>query len=114
MKKSKLKDVEQFLNAFVDEAVRRKVPLITHTMGDITGSHCLMGELNVRSGSSDWMGATETLELRLGAHLNMVVDIIRGWDRPFNGSKLPYERLGSRLRARYMGLLGRKQAEAIA
>ncbi len=58
MKKSKLKDVEQFLNAFVDEAVRRKVPLVTHTMEDITGSHCLMGELNVRSGSRDWMGVT--------------------------------------------------------
>lgn len=108
MKKSTEKDVKQFLAAFVDEAVRCKVPLISGAMEDLNGEHCLMGEVLIRyMPAGGWVDVLETLGHRLGIHRNRVTDIIEGWDRPFySGTKLPYERLGSRLRARYMGLAG--------
>lgn len=108
MKRSKLKDVEQFLNAFVDEAVRCNVPLICGAMEDLAGKHCLMGEVLARYlPTSEWADTLDTLGLLLGIHRNRVTDIIEGWDRPSHrGTKLPYERLGGRLRVRYLGLFG--------
>lgn len=111
MLQSKLRDVRQFLSAFVDEAARRRVQLIACEMEDDVGNHCLMGELYVRSAPSHantWMNITETLGHRLGIHPGRVLDLIVGWDSPHNGSRLPYERLGGRLRARYKILVNKQ------
>lgn len=104
MKKyNKLGDVERFLSAFVDYAVDQGVPLITHHMSNC-GVHCLLGELLARGGYGyDGDEPRDELGRRLGIPPNMVVDIMEGWDRrDSSGRALPFERLGRRLRTRYL------------
>lgn len=105
MKKyNKLGDVERFLSAFVDYAVDQGVGLITHMMtDDRSGMHCLLGEVLHRGGGYYGDEINDELGRRLGIPSNMVVDIMEGWDRrESSGRTLPFERLGRRLRTRYL------------
>ena len=114
-KYNKLGDVERFLSAFVAYAVDQGVLLITHAMTNCEGRHCLLGELLARGGRYDGEDElNDELARRLGIPANMVVDIMEGWDwAGWPGTTLPFERLGRRLRTRYL-LRNKRVTEANA
>jgi hypothetical protein len=107
---SKLKDVEKFLAAFVDQAADQGVELITGRMVDYKGAHCLLGEVLVRGGVCRYDGTNlGAISRSLGISANTVLCLMNGWDGRYEKATHPFERLGARLRARYTSrLTGRK------
>lgn len=102
MEKSELKDVAEFLSAFVDAAVDNGVGLVKGCW--VSGKeHCLLGELIHRSSDRPVvkMHPTDEAAMLLGVTSKEVDEIVFGWDGVRSGLPFVFVRVGRSLRARY-------------
>lgn len=111
-----IQDVEEFLTAYVREAVRVGVVLLAGSWGRPGGCHCLVSDLAWRGGAGDitHCGYFRGLQCRyavahmLGIPAVRVEGIINGWDDGDEGTNWicsAWAEMGYRVRLAYLAAM---------